>query len=139
MKEKKTLKEYFSKAIELVNQIKKLGENLTDKSICEKILISVSPKYNNIVTIIEETKDLSTLNIQDLMSSLEMHEQRLNRFNDSFRFSKVNVKKSSNQNVIKDDASHGGRNGRTSNRNGRGEVEVTPKIEKPEYVIIIRN
>jgi gag-polypeptide of LTR copia-type len=73
------LKEYFSKAIELVNQIKKLGENLTDKSICEKILISLSPKYNNIVAIIVEVKDLSTLNIQDLMGSLEMHEQRLNR------------------------------------------------------------
>jgi gag-polypeptide of LTR copia-type len=63
MKEKDILKEYFSKTIELVNQIKKLDENLTDKSICEKILINLSPKYNNIAAIIEETKDLSTLNI----------------------------------------------------------------------------
>ena len=84
MKEKDTLKEYFSKVIELVNQIKSLGENLTDKSVCEKILISLSPKYNNIAAIIEETKDLTTLSVQDLMGSLEMHEQRLNRSSDSF-------------------------------------------------------
>jgi gag-polypeptide of LTR copia-type len=88
------LKEYFSTSIELVNQIKKLGENLTDKSICEKFLISLSPKYNNIVAIIEEIKNFSTLNIQDLMGSLEMHEQRLNR--SSVFFFKV----SSNQRLM---------------------------------------
>jgi formylmethanofuran dehydrogenase subunit D len=71
MKEKKTLKEYFSKVIELVNQIKSLGENLGDKSVCEKILVNLSPKYNNIAVIIEEIKDLSTLSVHDLMGSLE--------------------------------------------------------------------
>jgi gag-polypeptide of LTR copia-type len=84
MKEKKTLKEYFSKVIELVNQIRSLGENLNDKSVCEKILISLSPKYNNITVIIEETKDLTILSVHDLMDSLEMHEQRLSRHNDHF-------------------------------------------------------
>ena len=42
MKKKETLKEYFSKVIELVNQIKKLGKNLIDKSVFEKFLISLS-------------------------------------------------------------------------------------------------
>jgi gag-polypeptide of LTR copia-type len=82
MKEKKTLKEYFSKVIELVNQIRSLGENLNDKSVCEKILISLSPKYNNITVIIEEIKDLAILSVHDLMGSLKMHEQRLSRHND---------------------------------------------------------
>jgi gag-polypeptide of LTR copia-type len=65
--------------IELVNQIKSLGENSGDKSVCEKILISLSLKYNNITVIIEEIKYLSTLNVHDLMGSLEMHEQRMSR------------------------------------------------------------
>jgi gag-polypeptide of LTR copia-type len=65
MKEKKTIKEYFSKVIELVNQIRNLGENLNDKSVCEKILISLSPKYNNITAIIEEIKDLAILSIHN--------------------------------------------------------------------------
>ena len=65
--------------MELVTQIRSLGENLTDKSVFEKILISLSPKYIDIAAIIKETKDLSTLSIHDLMGSLEMHEQRLGR------------------------------------------------------------
>jgi gag-polypeptide of LTR copia-type len=72
--EKETLKEYFSKVIELVNQIKSLSEKLDDKAVCEKILISLSLKYNNIAVIIKETIDLSTLSVNDLMGFLEMHE-----------------------------------------------------------------
>lgn len=79
MRENEAPKDYFSKVIEIVNQIKSLGKNLTDKSVCEKIFISLSPKYSRIAAIIEETKDLSTLSIHDLMDSLEMHEQRLGR------------------------------------------------------------
>jgi gag-polypeptide of LTR copia-type len=125
MKEKETLKEYFSKVIELVNQIKSFGENLNDKSVYEKILISLSPKYNNIAAIIEEIQDLSTLNVHDLMGFLEMHEQSLSRHNDhSFESafqSKVNVKESENHSMTKRDTSRGGFNGGRGRSNfGRG-------------------
>jgi gag-polypeptide of LTR copia-type len=98
-----------------MNQIKSLGENLGDKAVCEKILISLSLKYNNIAAIIEETKDLSTLSVHDLMGSLEMHEQRMSR-NDEQSFettfqTKMNVKESSNQNMNNKNASHGGHGG----------------------------
>ena len=139
MKEKETLKEYFSKVIELVNQIKSLGENLDDKSVCEKILISLSPKYNNIAAIIEETKDLSTLSVHDLMGSLEMHEQIMSRsgeqsFESAFQ-TKVNVKESGNQNARNGNATRGGHGsgrsrgsfgrggGRSDNQSGRGNNE----------------
>jgi gag-polypeptide of LTR copia-type len=56
MKEKETLKEYFLKVIELMNQTKSLGKNLGDKSVCKKILIILSPKYNNIALIIERNQ-----------------------------------------------------------------------------------
>jgi diadenosine tetraphosphate (Ap4A) HIT family hydrolase len=71
--------------------------------VCEKNLISLSPKYNNIMVIIEEIKYLSTLSVHDLMGSLEMHKKIMSR-NDKQLFEsvfqiKMNVKKSSNQNV----------------------------------------
>ncbi|KAJ4764255.1 polyprotein [Rhynchospora pubera] len=122
--EKETLNEYFSKVIELVNQIKSLGDDLTDKAVCEKILISLTSKYDNIVSIIEETKDLSKLSVHDLMGSLEMHDQRLGRrgensLESAFQ-SKVNVKEGSNQNVNKGETSRGGGGYGRGRGRGRG-------------------
>jgi gag-polypeptide of LTR copia-type len=125
MNEKETLKEYFSKVIELVNQIRSLGENLNDNLVCEKILFNLCLKYNNIAAIIEEIKDLATLCVYDLLGSLEMHEQRLSRHNNhslqSIFQSKVNAKKSKNHSITKGDTFRGGYNGSKSRENfGRG-------------------
>ena len=51
-----------------------------DKRIVEKVLRSLSPKFEHIVAAIEESKDLSKLTRHELMSSLEAHEQRMSRF-----------------------------------------------------------
>jgi len=124
MRENEALKDYFSIVMEIVNQIRSLGENLIDKSVCEKIFISLSPKYNNIGAIIEETKDLSTLSVHDLMGSLEMHEQWLGRHTEqsieSAFQSRLNVKEQSKQSPAAGGSFRGGRFGRGHGRFGRG-------------------
>lgn len=82
MKESETVKEYYTKIKELVSQMKTYGDNILDKRIVEKILISIPRKYDAIVTTIEQTKDLSTLSVTELIGSLEAYEQRLNRHDD---------------------------------------------------------
>nr|ABA99612.1 retrotransposon protein, putative, unclassified [Oryza sativa Japonica Group] len=52
------------------------GEDINDQKVVEKILISLPEKYEYIVAAIEESKDMLTLTIQQLMSSLESHEER---------------------------------------------------------------
>src|ERR1044072_4104398 len=79
MKESETVKDYYSKVKEIVNQMRAFGEDILDKKIVQKILITVPPKFDPIVTTIEETKDLSTLSVTELMGSLEAYEQRLFR------------------------------------------------------------
>lgn len=48
-------------------------ERITDQKIVEKILISVPKRYDDIVAIIKEIKNLSTLFVQWLMGSLQSH------------------------------------------------------------------
>jgi gag-polypeptide of LTR copia-type len=63
--------------MDLVNQMCSLGDkDITEQKLIEKILISLPESFDSIVTAIEESKDLTTLPIQQLNSSLEAHEER---------------------------------------------------------------
>ena len=45
----------------------------------EKILRSLIPKFNNVVCSIEESKDIDALSLDELQSSLLVHEQEMRR------------------------------------------------------------
>ncbi|XP_069150361.1 uncharacterized protein [Solanum lycopersicum] len=52
------------------------SDRISDQQVVEKILISVKEKYEYIVAITEETKDLSKLSIKELVGSFRAHEKR---------------------------------------------------------------
>ncbi|KAL0301998.1 UNVERIFIED_CONTAM: hypothetical protein Sradi_6476600 [Sesamum radiatum] len=79
MKDSETIDEYYTKLRELVNQLKSYGEDIPEKRVVEKLLISVTEKYDPIVTTIEETKDITTLTVTELVGSLEAYEKRRSR------------------------------------------------------------
>ncbi|KAA8526403.1 hypothetical protein F0562_008394 [Nyssa sinensis] len=79
MKENETLNDFSTRFSELVNQMKTYGEDISDARIVEKILISLPEKFDAIVAVVEETKDISKLSIQELMGSLKSYEQRLSQ------------------------------------------------------------
>jgi hypothetical protein len=64
MKENESVKDYSTRFLELVNQMKAYGEDMADRRIVEKILISLHEKFDPMVAVIEETKDLSSLGVQ---------------------------------------------------------------------------
>ncbi|CAL1407786.1 unnamed protein product [Linum trigynum] len=80
MKETDTIKEFHSRVAETVNQIKATGDIMEERKIVEIILRSLSSKFEHIVAVIEETKDLANLPMSELMGSLLAHEQRMSRF-----------------------------------------------------------
>ncbi|KAA8525573.1 hypothetical protein F0562_007428 [Nyssa sinensis] len=130
MKENETLNDFSTRFSELVNQMKTYVEDISDARIVEKILISLPKKFDVIVAIFEETKDISKLSIQELMGSLKSYEQRLSRcFEKSLESafqSKLNCnsknaeKKSSTQEQSKGESSKDGRQGRGRGKNWRG-------------------
>ena len=79
MKENENLNDYFSRFMELINQMKSYGDSIDDDQIVEKVLISILVKFDPIVAVIENKKDLSTLSVQGFMGALKSYEQRLAR------------------------------------------------------------
>ena len=79
MKNKESISYYFTKFSLLWINCDDNGETIEDVWLNEKILRSLDPKYDYIVVAIEEAKDLEAMIIDELMGSLQIHEQRINR------------------------------------------------------------
>ena len=62
-----SVNEYFARTLTIVNKMKANGENKGDVDVVEKILRSMTPKFDYVVCSIEESKDIDTLTI-DLVS-----------------------------------------------------------------------
>ena len=54
---------------------------MPDKKIVEKILRTLTEKFTYVVVYIEESKDTDNMSIDELQSSLVVHEQKFRRFN----------------------------------------------------------
>ncbi|GKD07240.1 hypothetical protein Tco_1186925 [Tanacetum coccineum] len=76
MKETEGVSDYITRVQAVVNQLKRNDETLTDSRVVEKILLSLTEKFKNVVCAIEESKNLEDMTIDDLAGSLEVHEQR---------------------------------------------------------------
>ena len=70
MKNTDSLQDYFSIMREVVDQIRKYRDELLEQKVVEKILWSLSKKYERAVTETEELKDLNLLTVDELLSSL---------------------------------------------------------------------
>ncbi|KAD4386057.1 hypothetical protein E3N88_26226 [Mikania micrantha] len=78
MKEDEAIGDYFSRVMTIVSQRRSYGELVTDQTIVEKILRSLTPRFDYIVPSIEVSNDLSRLAPVKLMGSLQSHEARIN-------------------------------------------------------------
>lgn len=61
MKDSENIQNYHARVMEIVIQMRTCGDNITDQHVVEKILIILAGKHENIVAVIEETKDLNKL------------------------------------------------------------------------------
>ena len=69
------MNDYFAQTLTIANKMKANGDDKGDVAVVEKILRSMTSKFDYVVCSIEESKDIDTLTIDELQSSLLVHEQ----------------------------------------------------------------
>ncbi|KAF2320090.1 hypothetical protein GH714_023223 [Hevea brasiliensis] len=79
MKKDETITDYFARVMMVSNKMRSNGEEMPDKKIIEKILRTLTDKFTYVVVSIEESKDTDTMSIDELQSSLVVHEQKFRR------------------------------------------------------------
>jgi hypothetical protein len=78
MKEGETINNFFGRTLTIANKMKTRGETMSQTIINEKVLRSMTSKFDYVVCSIKESNELNTLTIDELQSSLLVHEQRMN-------------------------------------------------------------
>ncbi|KAH7515874.1 hypothetical protein FEM48_Zijuj10G0072700 [Ziziphus jujuba var. spinosa] len=134
MKESESISDYFNKVTSIVNQMPSNGEILEDQKVVEKVLRSFPEKIDFVLVAVEESKDLSTVSIEELFGILKSHEFQVNKrtLTLSSQISvdqafKSQVTNTGGQNFSRVNFRERGRGGNTSERgskfHGRGKGE----------------
>jgi hypothetical protein len=77
MLEKETFGEFYTRINDLRNSMVSLGKRVSDAKLIKKILRPFPKRFKIIVTSIEESKDLDSVKIEELVGSLQSYEYSL--------------------------------------------------------------
>ncbi|XP_060671820.1 uncharacterized protein LOC132803256 [Ziziphus jujuba] len=76
MKETETIKDYSDKLLGILNKVRLLGKDFSDEGITQKILVTLPEKYESKISSLEESKDLSSISLAELVNALQAQKQR---------------------------------------------------------------
>ncbi|KAM1401715.1 hypothetical protein ACFX2F_028829 [Malus domestica] len=79
MRDDESLSVYLTKLFDLINQMRSYGDELSRERVVQKLLISLPSAYDSICSIIEHSKDLDVIEVQEVVASLKSFELRLDR------------------------------------------------------------
>ncbi|XP_004507201.1 uncharacterized protein [Cicer arietinum] len=104
MENNENVTDYFNRVQTITNQMKANGEVMIEVVIIEKIMRTLTQRYNHIVVAIEEAKNLDTMKLEDLQSSLKAHELRVKERDEAHTQTQTlqaQINKKSKQNGVK--------------------------------------
>jgi len=78
MEDNERVCDYFTRLLRIVNQMQECGEKFKDQDLVEKVMRTLTPRFDGRVATIEEARDLSEMKIEELQTSLEAHELKMN-------------------------------------------------------------
>ena len=79
MKSEETILEMVARFTSITNRLKVLGKEYSNMDLVKKILRSLPPAWHTKATVIEDSKNLSTLTLEELIGSLMTYELNMRR------------------------------------------------------------
>ncbi|RVW27105.1 Retrovirus-related Pol polyprotein from transposon RE1 [Vitis vinifera] len=76
MRESDAVKDYAAQLLSIADKVRLLGKEFSNEKIVQKILVTLPEKYEATISSLENSKDLSTISLTELLHSLEAVEQR---------------------------------------------------------------
>ncbi|GKV27556.1 hypothetical protein SLEP1_g36718 [Rubroshorea leprosula] len=77
MSKTETVKEYADRVLKIVNQIRLNGEELSDRSVVQKVLVSLPEKFKPKISSLEDSRDLTQISLSKLCNALQAVSLRL--------------------------------------------------------------
>ena len=113
--------------MQVANKMRSNGEEMPEKKIVEKILRTLTDKFTYAVLSIEESKDTDTMSIDELKSSLMVHDQKFRRPSNNDEEQVLNV-------VGRSSTNNRGRGTYKGRRRGRGRINFNKAtVECPKW------
>ncbi|GAA0172790.1 hypothetical protein LIER_26543 [Lithospermum erythrorhizon] len=79
MKKGETIDEYFARVTFVSNKLLSNGDNITELKIVKRILRTLTDQFTYVVVSIEESRDIESMTVDELQSSLDTHEQKFKK------------------------------------------------------------
>ncbi|GAV58369.1 UBN2 domain-containing protein, partial [Cephalotus follicularis] len=79
MQPKESIKDLYNRLLDITNGLLGLGKVFGQDELVRKLLGCLNDEWETKVTAIEESKDLKTMEIEELLGSLMTHEVKLNK------------------------------------------------------------
>ncbi|XP_034227562.1 uncharacterized protein LOC117636942 [Prunus dulcis] len=130
MKDSESFSGYVAKLFDLINQMKSYGEELPRERVVQKLLISLPRSYDSICSVIEHSKDLDTLEIQEVVASLKNFELRLDRHTENSTekaFTSLNIESKSSKNGSSSGGNKSQKNWKENGKNWNNKSNSNPK------------
>ena len=71
MNESETTKDYSDRLLDIVNKVRLLGTEFSNSGIIQKILVTVPEKFKATISSIENSKDVSSITLAELLNALQ--------------------------------------------------------------------
>ena len=97
IEEDKSFNEFYAKLKDIVNSAFNLGETIPKSKVVKKVLRSLPERFHAKITAIEESKDIDSIPLIELIGNLQTYELGLTRLGKASKGKNVALRAKSNE------------------------------------------